>query len=41
MPDTSLDRPCCLCLVLCNDLIEDVKSRNRRVIGIFNGIGAA
>lgn len=37
MPDNSLDRPCCLC----NDLIEDVKSRNRSVIGIFNGIGAA
>ena len=41
MPATSLDRPCCLCLALCNDLIEDAKSHNRSVIGIFNGIGAA
>ena len=41
MSQNTLQTPCCVCLTLCNEIIEDVRTRSKSVISIFNSIGAA
>ena len=32
--------PICVALILCNDVIEDKRSGNKTLVGLFNSIGA-
>lgn len=34
------DGPVCVATLICNDVIEDKRSGNKTVVGIFNAIGA-
>lgn len=35
------DGPVCVATLVCNEVIEDKRSGNKTVVGIFNAIGAA
>ncbi len=41
MSQNTLDKPCCVCLTLCSEIIEDVRTRSKSVISIFNSVGAS
>lgn len=41
MSKNTIDKPCCVCLTLCNEIIEDARSHSKSIISIFNSIGAA
>ena len=41
MSKHTLTKPCCVCLTLCNEVVEDARTHNKSVFSIFNGIGAA
>lgn len=37
---TNADSPICVATILCNEVIEDVRSHNKSAIGIFNAVQA-
>jgi hypothetical protein len=37
-PDRQREKPLCLALIICNDVIEDKRSGNKTLVGLFNGI---
>ena len=39
MPNTHLKKPCCVCLALCSEIVDDVRSRNKSLFSIFNAVG--
>lgn len=41
MSKNTLSKPCCVCLTLCNEIIEDGRTHSKSVISIFNSIGAS
>ncbi len=41
MSKNTLNKPCCVCLTLCNEIIEDARTHSKSVISIFNSIGAS
>ncbi len=40
MSKNTLTKPCCVCLTLCNEILEDARTHSKSVISIFNSIGA-
>jgi hypothetical protein len=41
MSNMSFDAPIVVATMLCNEVIEDVRSRNKSAIGIFNAVNTA
>lgn len=39
MPNTHLKKPCCVCLALCSEIVDDMRSRNKSLFSIFNAVG--
>ncbi len=38
--NAAAEQPYCVCLALCNEIIEDARSHNKTLVSLFNGIGA-
>ena len=37
--DLSSDRPVCVAIVICNEIIEDKRTSNKTLVSLFNSIG--
>ena len=40
LPDYGRERPICVALIICNEVIEDARTGNKTLVGLFSGITA-
>lgn len=39
--DLSSDKPLCVAIIICNEIIEDKRTSNKTLVSLFNSIGVA
>jgi hypothetical protein len=40
-PRPTLDAPVCVAIVICNEIIEDKRTSNKTLVGLFNSVGVS